>query len=628
MAGRVDRLLVACIVLVSIMVGVIYLNGQRRPPQLPAASGAAAVSEPGGAVNRPAIEFTDRELLAYVEQGKVENIRIATNRIWATGRLTDGQKFSVRLIGSDVFPHIVKNAIPVQYISDSGQGNTIYFAMTIIIFFFTANFLVSRTRRNYAVNKGIDSSMIDQPVKDALKDLAVRSKVGFRDVAGIDEVKEELAEIVQYLKDPSPFAKVGAKVPRGILLHGLPGTGKTLLAKAIAGEADVPFYSMSGSGFVEIYAGVGASRIRKLFSQARKQSPGIIFIDEIDAIGRIRSGGISGNEERDQALNQLLVEMDGFDTNETVIVIAATNRLDILDPALLRPGRFDRHITVNLPGSFGREEILRLYVQDKPLSSDVDIGALAQKTHGFSGADLANLVNEAALLAARRNQEYIEAGDFAAAIERVVAGQERKHYRISEREKRIVAYHESGHALIAKLLATGSAMVQKISIIPRSNALGYVLQLPNEDRQILTRSELNDTIAVKLGGRAAEEIIFSEVTTGSQNDLNTATDLARKMVCEYGMSPDVGPLSFSQSPTPYPTFGPSRSPDLANRVDAAIRKIIEDGYAKATALLTEHIAVLHAIARVLAEKEIIEAAEIDAIIDGFSPGDCCQAVGA
>jgi len=622
MAGRVDRrvdrLLVACIVAVSLVVGIVYLNGQRRPAQLPAA--ATGDAAPGDAALRPAVELTDRELLAYIEQGKVASLRITTNRIWAAGSLAGGQKFTVRVIGSDVFPTIAQNDLPIHYISDNAQGTFLYFIPVVILFFLAANLLLSRTRKNYAINKGVDTSMIDQPVKDSLKDAAVRSQVGFKDVAGIDEVKEELAEIVQYLKDPAPFAKVGAKVPRGILLHGLPGTGKTLLAKAIAGEADVPFYSMSGSGFVEMYAGVGAARIRKLFGQARKHSPGIIFIDEIDAIGRTRSGGLIGNEERDQALNQLLVEMDGFDTNETVIVLAATNRLDVLDPALLRPGRFDRHITVNLPGSLGRVEILRLYTRDKPLGPDVEIETLAQKTHGFSGADLANLVNEAALLAARRNKEYIEAGDFAAAIERVIAGQERKHCRITEREKRIVAYHESGHALIAKLLAaTGTAMVQKISIIPRSRALGYVLQLPSEDRQLLTRSELSNTIAVKLGGRAAEELIFSEVSTGSQNDLHTATDLARKMVCEYGMSPDVGPLSFGPEQASS-LAGPSRSPDLANRIDAAIRQIIEDGYAKATALLTEHTPVLHAIARTLAEKEVIEAEEIDAIMNGCFPG--------
>ncbi|MDK2896194.1 MAG: cell division protease FtsH [Candidatus Atribacteria bacterium] len=447
-------------------------------------------------------------------------------------------------------------------------------------------------------------------------------KVTFNDVAGIDEVKEDLQEIVDFLKTPRKFMKIGARIPRGVLLYGAPGTGKTLLAKAVAGEAKVPFFSISGSDFVEMFVGVGAARVRDLFANAKKNSPCIVFVDELDAVGRHRGAGLGGgHDEREQTLNQLLVEMDGFDVNQGVIIIAATNRPDILDPALLRPGRFDRQIPVPRPDLNGREAILRVHLKGKPLAEDVDIKVLARRTPGFVGADLANLVNEAALYAARKGKEAIQMEDFEEAIDKVIAGPERRHMIVSDREKKIVAYHESGHALIAKALPN-SDPVHKISIIPRGGAaLGYTLQLPLEDRYLISKEELLTRLAILLGGRVAEEVIFKDVTTGARDDLKKATEIAREMVCEYGMSEILGPLTLGHRHKEVflgKDLAEDRnySEEIAYAIDKEVRSIIDRAYDQAREIINTHRERLDALAQELINRETLEKEDINRIL-GF-----------
>jgi len=446
-----------------------------------------------------------------------------------------------------------------------------------------------------------------------------KTKVTFDDVAGVEEAKQELAEVVEFLKQPKKFLDLGARIPKGVLLFGPPGTGKTLLAKAVAGEAGVPFFSISGSDFVEMFVGVGASRVRDLFEQAKKTAPCIIFIDEIDAVGRQRGAGLGGgHDEREQTLNQLLVEMDGFGVNEGIVVLAGTNRPDVLDPALLRPGRFDRQIIVDKPDLVGRKAILEVHMKGKPVDDTVKIDILARKTPGFTGADLSNLVNEAALLAARRGKKKINMSDFEDATERVIAGPERKSRLISEKEKNIVAHHEGGHALVAKLL-THTDPVHKISIIPRGGALGYVLQLPEEDRYLMTKSELLAKVTVMLGGRVAEEIVFSEISTGAQNDLERATDLVRKMICEYGMSEKLGPMTFGKGQGEVFlgrdfSRGRNYSEEIAYDIDKETRDIIEKCYEDAKNILNENRSKLDKIAAILLEQETIEAEELDGLL--------------
>ncbi|NLW23698.1 MAG: ATP-dependent metallopeptidase FtsH/Yme1/Tma family protein [Clostridia bacterium] len=441
-----------------------------------------------------------------------------------------------------------------------------------------------------------------------------KNKVTFADVAGVDEVKEELEEVVEFLKYPKKFTELGAKIPKGVLLFGPPGTGKTLLARAVAGEAGVPFFSISGSDFVEMFVGVGASRVRDLFDQAKKNSPCIVFIDEIDAVGRQRGAGLGGgHDEREQTLNQLLVEMDGFNVNEGIIIIAATNRPDILDPALLRPGRFDRQITVDRPDVKGREEILKVHVRGKPLADDVDLGVLARGTPGFTGADLANLVNEAALLAARKNKNQINMIDLEQSIERVIAGPEKKSRVISEFEKKIVSYHEAGHALVAELLPHCDPL-HKVSIIPRGRAGGYTLLLPREDRNYMTRSQLLDQITMMLGGRVAEQLVLNEISTGAQNDLERATATVRKMITEWGMSDELGPMTFGNKQEQV-FLGRDIARDrnyseaVAFAIDKEVRRIMEESYKRAEQLLRDNLDKLHLIAETLMEKETIEADE-------------------
>ncbi|UCB52027.1 MAG: ATP-dependent zinc metalloprotease FtsH [Candidatus Zixiibacteriota bacterium] len=448
-----------------------------------------------------------------------------------------------------------------------------------------------------------------------------RPKVTFKDVAGADEAKEELQEIIEFLKDPGKFQKLGGKIPKGALLLGAPGTGKTLLARAIAGEADVPFFSMSGSDFVEMFVGVGASRVRDLFDQGKRNAPCIIFIDEIDAVGRHRGAGLGGgHDEREQTLNQLLVEMDGFESNEGVILLAATNRPDVLDPALLRPGRFDRQIVVDTPDVKGREGILKVHTRKIPLSEGVDLSVLARGTPGLSGADLANIVNEAALLGARRSHEKVTMKDFEDAKDKVMMGTERRSLVINEEEKRLTAYHESGHALIGKLVP-GSDPVHKMTIIPRGLALGTTHYLPIDEKHTHSKKYLETKLLDMMGGRVAEKLVFNELSTGAANDLERATGLARKMVCEWGMSEKLGPLTFGKKEEQIflgREIATHRdySEDTAQEIDKEVRRIVEEAEAKAIELLTANVDKLHLLANALLEREILDGEEIDRILRG------------
>ncbi len=448
-----------------------------------------------------------------------------------------------------------------------------------------------------------------------------QSKVTFADVAGVDEAKEELQEIIEFLKDPSRFQKLGGRIPKGVLLMGPPGTGKTLLARAIAGEANTPFFSISGSDFVEMFVGVGASRVRDLFEQGKKHAPCIIFVDEIDAVGRHRGAGLGGgHDEREQTLNQLLVEMDGFESNVGVILVAATNRPDVLDPALLRPGRFDRQVVVARPDIKGREGILRVHTKQIPLDTDVDLMLLARGTPGFSGADLANLVNESALLAARYNKKAVAMTDFENAKDKVMMGVERRSIVISEEDRKLTAYHEAGHALVAKVLP-GTDPIHKVTIIPRGRALGMTQQLPIDEKHNYAKEYLLNQIAIMMGGRIAEELVFGQITTGAGNDIERATDLARKMVCEWGMSEKLGPLTFGKREEMI-FLGreiaqhQDYSEQTAVEIDREVKGIVMTNYDKAKALLIERIGILHALAKALLETESLDGLQIDAIVNG------------
>jgi cell division protease FtsH len=447
-------------------------------------------------------------------------------------------------------------------------------------------------------------------------------RVTFSDVAGVDEAKDDLQEIIAFLKDPKKFTKLGGRIPKGCLLVGPPGTGKTLLARAIAGEAGVPFFSISGSDFVEMFVGVGASRVRDLFVQGKKNAPCIIFIDEIDAVGRHRGAGLGGgHDEREQTLNQLLVEMDGFEANEGVILIAATNRPDVLDPALLRPGRFDRRVVVPRPDVKGREGILQVHTRKVPVGSDVDIGVLARATPGFAGADLENLVNEAALLAARNNKEKVDMHDFELAKDKVMMGAERRSMIISDEEKRNTAYHEAGHALVAKLLP-GADPIHKVTIIPRGMALGLTQQLPIDEKHTYNKEYLLNNLVILFGGRVAEELVLNHMTTGAGNDIEKATDLARRMVCEWGMSEKLGPMTFGKKEEEIFlgrdfTQKVDYSESTAIEIDTEVRRIIQDSYYKAKDLLKTNLRILHRVAESLLEKEVLDGSEIDAIVREF-----------
>src|SRR6266571_47831 len=564
----------------------------------------------------PDEEVKFSEFVSRVEQGDVREVTIRGNYI--NGLFKDGRPFRTYMVE---YPDLVKvlrdhhvtiNAKPPE---DNPWYVTLLVTWGPFILFLGLWFFLMRQMQiggNKALSFGRSRARL------LTED---RKKVTFSDVAGIDEAKEEVVEIIEFLKDPHKFQKLGGRIPKGVLIVGPPGTGKTLLAKAIAGEAGVPFFSISGSDFVEMFVGVGASRVRDLFEQGKKHAPCIIFIDEIDAVGRLRGAGLGGgHDEREQTLNQLLVEMDGFDTTEGVILIAATNRPDVLDPALLRPGRFDRQITVNRPDVRGRAEILKVHTKKVPLSQDVDLAVISRGTPGFSGADLENLVNEAALLAARLNKTAVELKDFEFAKDKVLMGVERKSMVLTDQEKRTTAYHEAGHALMAKLLP-GTDPVHKVTIIPRGRALGLTMQLPLDDRHSYSKDFLYNNLAILMGGRVAEELVFKQITTGAGNDIERATDLARKMVCEWGMSDELGPLTFGKKDEEIflgREIATRRdySEDIALKIDTEVKRLVTENYDRAKRMLRENMAALKALAEALLEKEVLEAGEIDQIIQG------------
>ena len=554
------------------------------------------------------------DFISAVESGKVKSVVVSGNDL--IGKYTDGKEFrTYRPVDAKISDTLIEKKVEVSAKPEEEKFSW----FSIFISWFPLILLVGVWiffMRQMQAGGGKAMSFGKSRAKLLTE---AQGKVTFEDVAGIEEAKEELEEIIQFLKDPKKFTKLGGRIPKGVLLMGPPGTGKTLLARAIAGEAGVPFFSISGSDFVEMFVGVGASRVRDLFVQGKKNAPCIIFIDEIDAVGRHRGAGLGGgHDEREQTLNQLLVEMDGFESNEGVILIAATNRPDVLDPALLRPGRFDRQVVVPRPDVKGREMILKVHAKKVPLATNVDLEVMARGTPGFSGADLSNVVNEAALLAARRNKEQVEMIDFDDAKDKVLMGVERRSMVISEDEKKNTAYHEAGHTLVAKLLP-GSDPVHKVSIIPRGRALGVTMQLPIEDKHSYTKESLLDRIAVLMGGRAAEEIIFNTMTTGAGNDIERATDMARKMVCEWGMSDRMGPVSFGKKDEQIflgreMAMQKNYSEATAVEIDSEIRRIVDENYARVKQMLTENVAVLHRISLALIEKENLTGLQVDEIM--------------
>ncbi len=552
-----------------------------------------------------------------VAQGQIQNLTFRGNEI--TGTYNDGRKFhtmgpteSEALIG-----FLEENDLVPGYEKEASQGlvtslliNGLPILVIVVLFFFFMRQIQSGGGKAMSFGKSRARLLSD-----------TGKRVTFSDVAGIEEAKEDLEEIIEFLRDPKRFTRLGGRIPKGVLLMGPPGTGKTLLARAIAGEAGVPFYLISGSDFVEMFVGVGASRVRDLFEQGKRNAPCIIFIDEIDAVGRHRGAGLGGgHDEREQTLNQLLVEMDGFESTEGVILVAATNRPDVLDPALLRPGRFDRHVVVPLPDVRGREGILGVHARRTPLDEDVDLGTIAKGTPGFSGADLENLVNEAALLAARNDKSKVQMEDFESAKEKVLLGSERRSMVQTDHERRTTAYHEAGHALVA-WLSPGADPVHKVTIVPRGRALGLTWQLPERDRYNETREFLLTRIDVLMGGRAAEEIVFDQITTGARNDIKQATNIARSLVCEYGMSERLGPVNWSEKQDEVflgKSFSrpSSVSQHTAELIDDEVRAMVQRGYDKARTTLLENLDVLHRIADTLLDKETLDQHDFARLVGG------------
>ncbi|MBL0226215.1 MAG: ATP-dependent zinc metalloprotease FtsH [Geobacteraceae bacterium] len=566
------------------------------------------------------ISFSD--FISQVEAGKITAVTIQGNDVFGKYEGKDGKDFRMYKPTSDA--DLTKMLLEKKVTIQAKPEEEKFSWFSIFISWFPLILLVGVWiffMRQMQVGGGKAMSFGKSRAKLLTEN---QVKITFEDVAGIEEAKEELNEIISFLKDPKKFTKLGGRIPKGVLLMGPPGTGKTLLARAIAGEAGVPFFSISGSDFVEMFVGVGASRVRDLFLQGKKSAPCIIFIDEIDAVGRHRGAGLGGgHDEREQTLNQLLVEMDGFESNEGVILIAATNRPDVLDPALLRPGRFDRQVVVPRPDVKGREMILKVHAKKVPLSADVDLAVIARGTPGFSGADLANVVNEAALLAARVDKTVVESIDFDNAKDKVLMGVERRSMVISDEEKKSTAYHEAGHTLVARMVP-GTDPIHKVSIIPRGRALGVTMQLPIEDKHSYSRESLLARITVLMGGRAAEDIIFHSFTTGAGNDIEQATEMARKMVCEWGMSDKLGPLSFGKKDEQIflgreMSTHKNYSEATAVEIDSEIRRIVDDSYARALALLKENIQNLHNLSECLIEKENLTGAEVDEIIAAGTP---------
>lgn len=559
-------------------------------------------------------DITYSAFMKHVQQDEVKQVTIVDNVI--SGKLKDGKDFSTVAPSDDsLIPTLrardieIKAELPPQPPWWTNILSSLLPMLLIVGIWFM---LMQQSQGGGGRVMNFGKSRARRYDEDNIK-------ITFKDVAGADEAKQELEEVVEFLKHPKKYNDLGAKIPKGVLLYGPPGTGKTLLAKAVAGEAGVPFFSISGSDFVEMFVGVGASRVRDLFEQAKKSAPCIVFIDEIDAVGRQRGAGLGGgHDEREQTLNQLLVEMDGFGANEGIIMIAATNRPDILDPALLRPGRFDRQIVVDRPDIKGRQEILKVHVKGKPISPEVELGVIARRTPGFTGADLSNLVNEAALMAARKNKNKIDMPEMEEAAERVIMGPERRSRVISDKEKRLTAYHEGGHTLVGMLL-DNTDPVHKVTIIPRGRAGGYTLSLPKEDRYYATRSEMLDELKVLLGGRVAEALVLKEISSGASNDLQRATSLARQMICEYGMSPELGPMTFGHRQDQVflgRDIGRDKdySEEVAAKIDKEIRKFIDEAYQKTESLLNENMDKLHLIADALIERETLEGEEIDQLM--------------
>jgi cell division protease FtsH len=569
----------------------------------------------------PITDIDYGQLIKYIDANQVKSITLVGNDV--KGVLKNGTEFKSRVpdvtnFMSFVNPYILQGKLDFK---SKPQVGPPWWVQMLPSLFLIVIFIIFWYIFMQQAQGGGGSKVMSFGKSRARMITDKDKRVTFNDVAGADEEKEELQEIVEFLKYPKKFLELGARIPKGVLLVGPPGTGKTLLAKAVAGEAGVPFFSISGSDFVEMFVGVGAARVRDLFEQAKKNAPCIVFIDEIDAVGRQRGAGLGGgHDEREQTLNQLLVEMDGFSVNEGIIVIAATNRPDILDPALLRPGRFDRHITVGIPDIKGREEILKIHARNKPLAPDVSLQVLARRTPGFTGADLENLMNEAALLAARRGLKQITMAELEEAITRVIAGPEKRSRIMSEKDKKLVAYHEAGHAVVAKLLPN-TPPVHEVTIIPRGRAGGYTMLLPEEDKYYMSKSEMMDEIVHLLGGRVAESLVLNDISTGAQNDIERATSIARKMVTEYGMSDRLGPMTFgtkSEEVFLGRDLGRTRnySEEVAAEIDREIKRIIEEAYKRAESLLKGNIEKLHRVAKALIEREKLNGEEFEKVFNG------------